>query len=571
MTTLAARWNRLAALRPADLVLVACVALVAWLVLVPLAALVYVAFTEDTAYGPGDFTWANFAEAYGDFDIVRLAANSLVYSAGAGLGSFALGTAVAWVVERTDAPLRGTFHTLAIIAFAVPGLLVAMAWTLVLSPNIGWVNAELQSAFGLANPPFNIYSHAGMAWALASHNFPLAYMLMAPAFRSLDVRLEEAAVMAGAGGPAVIARVTLPLLRPAMLSTLTLLFIRGIESFEVPRIIGLPAGIPVFATEIQEATSGAPPRFGVAGALSLILLTLCVLSVVIYRRATANADAYATVTGKGHAATRLRLESWRWPVTLGLAALFLLALGLPLFTLLWQSFFHNVTAPSLTSLGAASLDDYRYLFAYPVFIEAAVDSFILGAAAATLVVALTFALAWFAQRSGRRVGALVDGLAFAPVAIPSVIIGAAILFAYLILPLPVYNTLWILLIAYVTIHLPYGMRFAASGLLQIHRELEEVAEMCGAGRLQIFRRVLLPLLAPMLTAAWLYVFVLVVRELAASIFLAGPQTHVLATVSLTLWEGGGSLGAVCALGVIQVVPLVLIVALMRRLEKAFRA
>jgi iron(III) transport system permease protein len=231
-----------------------------------------------------------------------------------------------------------------------------------------------------------------------------------------------------------------------------------------------------------------------------------------------------------------------------------------------------VTPPQWNSLARLSLENYRYLIAYPVFREAAIDSFVLGVMAATIVVALTFVMAWVTQRGSlRRLSWVIDALVFAPVAIPSIIIGAAILFAYLILPIPIYNTLWILLVAYLTLYLPYGMRFASSGLAQIDHELEEVAQISGANLLHIFRRVLLPLLAPILIAGWLYVFVLVVRELAASIFLAGPHTHVLATVSLTLWEGGGSIGAVCALGIMEIVPLVLIVLVMRRFETATRS
>jgi iron(III) transport system permease protein len=361
-------------------------------------------------------------------------------------------------------------------------------------------------------------------------------------------------------------------LRPAILSTLLLLFIRGIESFEVPRIIGMPGRIQVFTTEIQDATSTLPPRFGVAGALSMTLLALCLVTIYFYRRATLRADAFATLSGKGHGIKRLAMGTWRWPLSITTAILFALLLGLPLFTLLWQSFFHNVTAPQWGLLTTLSLDNYRYLIAYPVFREAALDSFVLGLMAATIVVAVTFVMAWVTQRgTSRRFSWAIDALMFAPVAIPSIIIGAAVLFAYLILPIPIYNTLWILLVAYLTLYLPYGMRFASSGLAQISRELEEVAQISGANLVQIFRRVLLPLLAPILIAAWLYVFVLVVRELAASIFLAGPHTHVLATVSLTLWEGGGSIGAVCALGILEIVPLVVIVLVMRRLEMAVRS
>ena len=553
--------------RPTNLLLIAAVVHVLGLVFVPLAALLYTAFTENTMLGPGDFTLENLTEAYRDRHIPLLLWNSLIYGAGTAGLTFIMGTAVAFVVERTNSPWRGAFHALALLSFALPGLLTTMAWMLTLSPNIGWLNAVLKRVFGTDEAPLNIYTMGGMIWALSSHYFPLAYLLMGPAFRVLDTRMEEAAVVAGARSWQIARRVTLPLLRPAILSTLLLLFIRGIESFEVPRLIGMPARIHVLTTEIQFATTEAPPQLGIAGALGLTLLAICVFSIYFYRRATADADAFATVTGKGYKPQPLALGAWRWPVAIAIALMFLVALGLPLFTLLWQSFFHNVTKPSIGALADMSLENYEYILKYPIFLNALKNSGILGAMAATIVVLLAFVMGWIVQRSANRYAWTVDALAFTPIAIPSVIVGCAILFAYLVLPIPVYNTIWILLIAYVTMYLPYGMRFASGGIAQIHRELEEAAQTAGAGTWQILRRVLAPLLAPVLIAGWLYVFVLAVRELAASIFLAGPHTQVLGTISLTLWEEGGSLGAISALGMIQIVPLILIVAAMRWFEQ----
>lgn len=567
-----ALWSRLTGLlRPWPLLLIGCALVAAWLVFVPLTALFYTAFSEDTPFGPGAPTLANFVRAYADNHILLLLWNSAVFAVGTGIVTFALGALVAWVVERTDAPGRGLFHMLALLSFALPGLLTTMAWMMILSPNIGWLNVELKQFFGLSQAPFNIYSMGGMIWALSSHYFPLAYLLMGPAFRVLDIRMEEAAVISGANNWQIASRVTLPLLRPAILSTMLLLFVRGLESFEVPRLIGMPARIAVFTTEIQSVTHGVPPRLGAAAALGMTLLLICVLGVYLYRRATANAEAFATVTGKGYAPTPQRLGRWRWPVSILTGSMFFIALGLPLFTLAWQSLFRNSTPPSLSVFGSMTLDAYRYVLGYPVFLSAVKNSVFLGAMAATLVVGITFIMAWMAQRSLKRYGWILDTLAFIPIAIPSVIVGASILFAYLILPIPVYNTIWILLIAYVTMYLPYGMRFTSGGIVQIHRELEEAAEVSGASSPQIFGRVLLPLLAPVLMAGWLYVFVLAVRELSASIFLSGPGTHVLGTISLTMWEEGGSYGAVCAMGIVQIIPLIVIVIIMRQLEERISA
>jgi iron(III) transport system permease protein len=406
----------------------------------------------------------------------------------------------------------------------------------------------------------------GMVWALASHYFPLAYLALGPALRVLDVRLEEAALVSGARYWQVIPKVTLPLLRPAILSTVLLLFMLAMSSYEVPRLIGRPARIDVFTTEIQQATQSAPPEFGIASALSFTLLCICIVAVFFYRRATRNAEAFATITGKGYMPTRIKLRRWRWPVTLAISLMFAISLGLPLLTLVWQSFYRNLAQPFIANTGVATLENYHFILSYPIFVDAVKTSVFLAAMAATVVVLLTFVMAWIALRAVPRSGWVLDSLAFTPIAIPHVIIGASVLFAYLMLPIPVYNTIWILLIAYVTMYLPYGMRFSSSGLTQIHKELEEVAEVSGARIRQIFFYILLPLLMPVFLAAWIYVFVLAVRELGASVFLVGPGTHVLGTISLTMWEEGGSYGAVSALGVIQITPLIMIVAGLRWLE-----
>jgi iron(III) transport system permease protein len=543
------------------------VALAAWLVVVPLAGLFITAFSEDTPYGPGELTLENFATAYSSWHLPQLFWNSVVFATGSAVLTLVMGGLVAWAVERSDMPGRGLFHALALLTFAIPGLLTTMAWTLTLSPNIGWLNLLLRDGFGLSNSPLNIYTMGGMIWALSSHYFPLAYLLLGPAFRTLDMRMEEAALTAGAHQGQILTRITLPLMRPAILSTVLLLFIRGIESFEVPRVLGIPARIEVFTSDIAAAIRRAPPEFGVASALSLTLLTICIAAVLLYRHSVRNAEAFATITGKGYTPTPFRLGRLRWPAAIGIGLLFALSLGLPLFTLVWQSLFAKLSQPFLSSGEAVTAANYRFVLSYPIFAEAVRTSVTLGAMAATIIVALTFVMAWIAQRASTRYAWLLDLLAFVPIAVPSVIIGASVLFAYLMLPIPVYNTIWILLIAYLTAYLPYGIRFASGGIAQLHKELEEAGKMAGAGYGQIFRRILLPLLAPVAISAWLYIFVLAVRELGASLMLVGPHTHVLGTITLTMWEEGGSYGAVCALGVIQIVPLIFIVAILRSLEK----
>src|SRR6476659_4317611 len=235
---------------------------------------------------------------------------------------------------------------------------------------------------------------AGMIWAVASHYFPLAYLALGPALRVLDVRMEEAALVSGARYWQVIPKITLPLLRPAILSTVLLLFMLGMSSYEVPRLIGRPARIDVFTTDIQAATHSAPPEFGIASALSFTLLCICIFAVYFYRRATRNAEAFATITGKGYMPTTIKLRKWRWPVAAGVLLLFFVALGLPLVTLIWQSFYRNLAQPFVGSTAPATWENYEFILHYPIFLGAVKTSVSLAAMAATIVVLLTFIMAW---------------------------------------------------------------------------------------------------------------------------------------------------------------------------------
>ena len=243
-----------------------------------------------------------------------------------------------------------------------------MAWIFVLSPNIGWVNAMLKSIFGLKEAPLSIYTMGGMIWALSSHYFPLAYLALGPALRVLDVRLEEAALVSGARYWQVMPKITLPLLRPAILSTVLLLFMLGMSSYEVPRLIGRPARIDVFTTEIQAATQSAPPEFGIASALGITLLMHLHRRGLFLPPRDAQRRSLRDHYRQGlHADARSSCGQWRWPVAIGVPPdVLALSLGLPLLTLVWQSFYRNLAQPFV---GSTSPGDAGELSLHPAAIR----------------------------------------------------------------------------------------------------------------------------------------------------------------------------------------------------------
>lgn len=377
-------------------------------------------------------------------------------------------------------------------------------------------------------------------------------------------------MMSGGDTAATLRRVTIPVLMPAFAAALLLMFVRGLESFEVPRLIGAPAGVPVFTSEIYAGLTEYPPDFGRVGALAVGLLVISAIGVKLYQRLVRGAERYATVTGKAFRPRVLDLGRWRYAALAVLVVYFLLIVGLPFGVMLFASVL-PFYVPSLDMLSRVTLANYQYVFEHPSAQRAVVNSFILGVASATLVMLLTAIIAWITTKTRLPGRGALDFLAFVPIAVPGLVLGVSMIFQYLspaLRVLPIYGTLWILVIAYVTRFMPYGMRTNSAAMVQIHRELEEAGEVAGGSWWTTFRRVTLPLLRPALVAGWLYVFIVSVRELSASVLLVSPQSVTLAFVMFDLFESGKS-NAVAALAVMLIVSLIVVVAVVQRLTGRF--
>jgi len=546
---------------PAGVILV-----VAYLAMTPLAMLLYGSLQSGFMVGDGQFTLANYIEAYSDREFYSLFLNSLIYAVGVSLFTFLIGTILAWICERTNTPGRKIFTLLAVTTYIIPGVLLTISWILLLSPRIGLFNNLLVRLFGLAEPPLTIYSYWGMIWAASVHLYPLNFLIMSAAFRSMDSSLEEAAWAAGANNFTCLRQITLKILRPALLSTMLILFIRGIESFEVPALIGVPARIFVFTTKIYEAASGFPPALGLAGANASILLLISVIGVFLYQKTTAQKENFTTITGKGFRPRIIDLGRSKYLCSGGCILFFVLTLLLPVLALLGTSFSRHMVALTPEAFKNFSLEEYRFVLSYPIITRAFRNSIILAASSATVVMFLTSIIAWITVRTKIPGKWMLDALTFIPIAIPGVIMGVSMIFVYLTLPIPIYGTLWILLVAYVTLYLPYGIRVSSATMMQIHKELEEASTTSGASWAQTFFRIVLPLLLPGFLSGWIYVAIISLRELSASIFLVGQGTEVLSTVVFALWDGG-SISSVAALGVLMTLFLIVIALIVERWQR----
>jgi iron(III) transport system permease protein len=531
-----------------------------YLAVLPLFMLVMGSFQAEIAPREFVYTLKNYQAAYASQYTYSTFKNSLIFASGAAALSFILGTVLAWLTERTNTPLRGIFVPLAVIPLILPGVLESIAWIFLLSPKFGYLNVWLKSLFGLQSAPFNVFSLPGMIWVHSVGQVPLAFLMMTAAFKSMDPSLEESAMMSGANTWKTFRRVTLRLLMPTAGSVLLILFVRTLESFETPALIGIPARIYVYTSEIFLAFNEYPPDYGRGGALAVGLLLLSAVGVWLYTRSTRESKKFQTVTGKAFRPRQFDLGLWRW---LGLAFLlvyFIFVVLLPFLVLLWASFLPFFASPSWDSVQKLSLDNYRYLNGFRPFWDAMKNSILLATLTATIAMVLTSLIAWIVYKSRLPGAWLLDFLAFVPITIPGIVMGMALILLYVAFPIPIYGTIWMLLIAYVTRFIPYGMRAASGSILQIHSELEEAAAASGASWWETFRRVTLPLLRPGFAAGWIYICIVSFREFSTSVLLATGESRVLSILLFTMFEQG-QVTVVAAIGMLMILTLLGIVAI----------
>ncbi len=540
------------------LILMACVLVVCYLALIPVGMLLFNSFRSLTPDGTkAFFTIRNYIQAYLDPEFYPLMRNSVVYGIGSCLLTFFIGTTLAWIFERTNTPLKKVFAVMALVPFIIPGILSTISWILLLSPKIGMVNLVLMRILGLEKAPLNVYSMYGMIWTQGVHNYPLIFLMMAAAFRSMDMVLEESATMSGSGTFSTFYHITLPLMRPAIISTMLIIFIRTIESFSVPAVIGLPAGIEVFTSKIWVALQGYPPNFGLTSSLAVTLLIISVAGIFCYRYLTKKGERFATVTGKGYRPRVIDLGRAKYLISAGCILFFLFSIGFPVLTVLWCSLIPYYEAPSLSALSKISLKNYIFVFKVPMTMRAFLNSIFLMLATPTVTMLLTSVIAWISVKSKIKGKAFLDMTAFVPIAIPGIVLGVSLMYVYLTVPIPIYGTIWILLVAYTTKYMPFGIRATTTSIIQIHNELEEASALSGGSWIQTFRRITLPLLIPGFIAGWLYIAMVSLRELSTSILLYSSKSVVLSIVVFDLLEGG-EFSEISALGIIMIIILVIL-------------
>ncbi|MDA0655438.1 MAG: iron ABC transporter permease [Proteobacteria bacterium] len=542
-----------------------CLLIIGSLVLYPLFWLLLGSVKVNPA-SPG-FTLDAFVAIYNADYMGEVLQNTAVMSIGVTALSVLIGVPLAWIVGRTDTPFKEYISMIAILPFIMPPIVVAVAWAYLGTPKVGFVNLFWKWIVGTNEPLFDIFTMGGLIFVMALSLAPYVFIFALTAFKNMDPTLENAAHVSGANQWQTTFRITIPLAGPAILSGALLVFIQSLEIFAIPATIGVSGGIYVFSTQLWRMMIGIPPNFSHAAAMSIPILLICGLALWGQTKALGRSAKYTTVGGKSFRPRLVDLGRLKY-VALGFASVYLLVSAiLPMLTLIYGTFISNRGRPPIPEfLTFDHLIEMLTGDGGPVILRSIENSLFLSFVGATIGIALAAVVAYFVVRSRWKGRAALDFLALIPVAIPGAVIAIAMLWAYIREPFNLYHTIWIILLAYVTRFLPFGVKAVSNSITQIHEELERAAAVSGANWFIVFWKVLVPLAMPGIVAGWIILFVSMMRELSASIMLFSSNNEVIGTILIQLYDEG-LFSHVCILSLIIVVLSLGSVALVRWLTK----
>jgi iron(III) transport system permease protein len=464
--------------------------------------------------------------------------NTVVYTAGSACVSMVLGVGLAFLSTRTDIPGGRWIGVLVLLPMLVPPFILVVGWVALADPNAGFINLAASALKGSRARWVDINTMPGLIWMTGLFLAPYVYLLVAAGLRNSDAAMEEAARVSGAGRVRLLRTVILPLQRPALLAALLLVIIMAAGDFIIPATVGLKARIYMLPSLIWQNQSSLPARPGLAAAQSLLLVAVGLLCIYFQRRALARGGRYTLLGGKGASPMRFELGRLRLPLG-AIAFLFVLSSSvIPLIAVTSMAFM-RYWSPYAMKPENFTWRNFNYvLFEYPQVWPSAQHSVLLALAGATCCVALAIALAWYVIRMRGRLAAWVEYAMVLPLGIPGIALGVGILSLWILVPGGIYGTLWILLLAYVTAHIPVAMQFIGSALHRIHTDLEDASRVSGQAWAGTLRRIDLPLMRPALIGSWLLMYVVILREISLVILLYNPSTVVLSVGLMDVWSSG---------------------------------
>jgi iron(III) transport system permease protein len=509
---------------------------VAFLVLTPLVLLILNSFQIARPGQPIVWGLEGWITAFTTPGIVKAITNTFKLAITRQAIALVLGCFFAWLIARTDLPMKGFLEFFFWLAFFLPALPETMGWILLLDPKYGLLNSALLSLGVVSQAPFNIYSFWGIVWAHLAGTVSIKVMLLTPAFRNLDAALEESSRISGASAWRTFFRIVIPVMMPVILVTTILGIIRSLESFEIELVLGTPIGLQVYSTKIHELVTWEPPQFAPAMALSTVFLGILLLMVVLQRRYIANKN-YTTINGRGFSIRPMQLGRWRYPAFALVLLFAMLVTVVPTVLLVAGTFmklfgFFNIA-------GAWTLDNWRATLSDPVLTRSLWNTVAIGLGSGVIGVLFYSLIAYVIVKTRHRGRGVLDFLSWLPWSIPGILLGVALLWTFLQtrIFLPIYGTIYLLMIAMVIKSMPFGTQMIKSVLLQLGQDLEEASRVCGGTWLDTFRRVVLPLAMPALITVGLVGFISAARDISTVVLLGSGQSRTLSLLMLDFAAG----------------------------------
>ena len=557
-------------IRGRTLAIIGVVLVLVYLVIGPLGMLILSSFkaTADALPFSHGVPWSldNFHQVLFSRSTYLVLLTTFLFAGGSLAFSFALAMTLAWLIERTDLPFRNGFYVIIVASLGMPAVIAGISWALLADPLNGIINIPLRGLFNLdGRGPINIYTIPGLIFVQGLTLVPITFLLVTAAFRGMNVTMEDAARASGARFRVVLRRVTLPMLAPALLSALIYQFVTVIESFDIPLVIGLRGGITVLSTQIylQAEPAAGLPNYGLGSAYSMILLVLALGPLLVYNWMISRSERFATITGQDFRPQRQSLGRWKVPALLLAIGFVLLLFVLPALVMIWTSLQPFYAVPSAESLRRVTLNAFGTVLGGTSMRRALSNTLLVGGVTAGATMVLGLFVSWILVRSRSKAKFALDVLAFIPHAMPGVIIALSILLIYLVLPVPILGTPWVIIIALSTQYVSLSTRLMTGGIVQVQRQLEEAAEASGASWGPTLRRIVLPIVMPTFINGFLLVFLNAIRNLTLALVLYTPSSIVLSTLVYRYWDHADT-AETAVVGVIMVaMTLVLSVALRR--------
>ena len=509
-----------------------------------IGVILWVSFQSGTLGTPDThYTLENYRDVFVDPELYGVLSNTLWFATATVVCALVIGLPIAWLTERTTIPGKPAIYMVMTLGLLIPGIFIAMGWTYIAHPRIGFLNRWLVDWFALDSGPINIATPVGMGFVQGLNLAPLAFILTTQMFRSMNPMLEEAARTSGMSPLATLRRITVPLAMPAILAAMIYIFIIGIATFDIPAVLGMGNRVFMFSTYLFTLTFPEDflPRYGITGAVGTVMIVLALLLTISYSQVLRRGNRYQVITGKGYRPKMLSLGRWGIAAWVFIGFYALISKIIPIALIAFIAFAPYVAPPSLELFGQLSLDNFTQVN-WELVMRGLTHTVILMVTVPIIVLITSFAISWLVIRTRSRLRWGLEFGAFLPHTVPELLFAiGALLMALFVLRdyVPLYGTVWLIALVYLVTRLPFATRAINSALLQIHKELEEAAYVSGLSMIRTNWKVLLPLLRPTILSVWLWTALLVYREVTVAVFLLGQDSITLTAVVWSYWSAAG--------------------------------